>query len=235
MRVQSTAVNSIKIGGAAGFLTVTSILVFAIIIPSAVAGNRVSGTTDASAILAYYNHPALVWAFWASGIGVLFTLVFIYGLYLALKSKAASSGLTVILLAPVAMAVIEMSLLLVQWALQGTLVWVAGSQAVAADAATRTTLAALAVGIFRFWDLLYNSLLYWLEGGFLLLFSLVILKTRGLSRGIGGLGIVAAAYQFFNSLAIPLGVPDTLTLPGNLLLVAWFLTASYSLFRFKMD
>lgn len=222
-----------KVGGIAGLLTVLGIFAFEIIAPSAIAGNRVSGTTDSSAILAYYNHPALGPTYWASGMIPLFFLVFVYGIYLAMKESARSSGVTILLLAAAAIAVVEMPVALVEYALQWMLVWVAGAHAAASDAVMRVALENVGVAVFRFWDVLYNSLLYWLEGGYLLLFSVVMLKAGVFRRGIGWYGLLVAAYQFFNSAAIPLGVPDALTLPGNLLFTAWFVVVSVSLLRVK--
>jgi hypothetical protein len=222
-----------KVGGIAGLLTVLGIFAFEIIAPSAIAGNRVSGTTDPSVILASYNHPALGPTYWASGTIPLFFLVFVYGIYLAMKESARSSGVTILLLAGAAIAVVEMPTALAEYALQWTLVWVAGAHAAASDAVTRVALENVGVAVFRFWDVLYNSLLYWLEGGYLFLFSVVMLKAGIFRRAIGWYGLLVAAYQFFNSAAIPFGVPDALTLPGNLLFAAWFVVVSISLLRMK--
>ena len=127
----------------------------------------------------------------------------------------------------------EVPVLLTRTALQWTLVSIAGQHAITTDNATKIALEVSGVVVFRIWDVLYNSLTYWLEGGYLLLFAVVILKTKVFAHWIGWLSLTGGAWQFFNTLAIPLGIPDALTLPGNLLLVAWFLSVSISLLRAK--
>ena len=222
-----------KIGGIAGLLTIIGIFAFEIIGPSAIAGNSLSGTTDSASILSYYNHHSLGWTYWASGTIVLFFPVFLCGIYLALREGAKSTGVSIILLAGIVIAAAEIPSALVEYALQWTLVWVAGAHAATSDAITRTALESVGGMVFRFWDVFYNSLIYWLEGGYLLLFSVVIIKGGVFRRAIGWYGLLAAAYQFFNTAAIPFGVPDALTLPGNLLLAAWFVAVSVSLLRMK--
>lgn len=222
-----------KFGGIAGLLTIFGIFAFEIIAPSAIAGNGPTGTGDPAATLAYYNHESLGWTYWASGTIILFFPVFLYGIYLALREGAKSSGVSILLLAGIAIAVAEIPSALVEYALQWTLVWVAGAHAAASDAVTRVALENVGGAVFNFWDVFYNSLIYWLEGGYLLLFSVVIVKAGVFRRAIGWFGILAAAYQFFNTASIPLGVPDALTLPGNLLLAAWFVVVSVSLLRMK--
>ena len=222
-----------RIGGIAGLLTIAGIFAFEIISPSAIAGNSPSGATDPAAILAFYNHDSLGWTYWASGTIILFFPVFLCGIYLALRESAKSSGVSILLLAGLAVAFAEIPSALVEYALQWTLVWVAGAHAAASDAVTRVALENIGGSVFSFWDYFYNSLIYWLEGGYLLLFSVVIIKAGVFRRAIGWFGLLAAAYQFFNTASIPLGVPDALTLPGNLLLASWFVAVSVSLLRMK--
>src|ERR1043166_9241409 len=51
--------NLAKYGAIAGWLTLAVIVTFSIVGPQIIAGQRVSGTLESSAIQAYYRHPAL--------------------------------------------------------------------------------------------------------------------------------------------------------------------------------
>ena len=219
-----------KLGGIAGLLTVIGIILFGIVVPSAIAGQRISGTLEISQILSYYNHPALIGTFWTIGPVVFFFLLFILAIYQTLRDYA-SPVTRLLLLAAVLAVVIEVPLLITQMSLQWTLVTIAGQHAAATDLATRTSLETAGLVIFRFWDILYNSLLYWTEAAYLIFFSFVFLKTRVFAHWIGWLSLATGAYQIFNTTAIPLGVPDTLTLPGNILFMVWFFAVSLSLLK----
>ena len=223
-----------KSGGVAGLVTLASILLVEILIPSAIAGNRVSGISDISSIFAWYNHPSLVWTYWPNGF-VIFFFVFIYAIYPTLRDQARASGVAVLLLAAVGIGVIAVPLLLTRTSLAWVLVGLSAQYAATTDAVTRTTLEVTGLTIFKLWDVLYNSLLYWVEGGYTLLFGIVFLRTNVFKHWIGWLSIAVAVYQFVNTLAIPAGFPDTLTLPGNLLFVTWFLSVSVSLLRLKTN
>lgn len=224
-----------KVGGIAGLLFFVSFALVNIILPQVITGSsRVSGTSDISSIFAYYNHPALGGTFWGA-FDLLLFLLFVPAIYLSFRSDAKSAGVSLFLLAGTLTAVIEAPLLMSVSALQWTLVSIAGQHAIAADIATRTALESSGLAIFKLWDFLYNSLTYWIEGGYLLFFSITIVKTRVFAHWVGWLGLAGAALLFFNTLAVPLGIPDALTLIGNVVLVAWLVSVSISLLRTKSD
>ena len=102
-----------------------------------------------------------------------------------------------------------------------------------ADNSTRIALEVSGVVVYRIYDVLYNSLLYWIEGGYVLLLGLVILRTRVFAHLLGWFSLIVGVYQFFNTLGIPLGIPDALVLVGNALLILWTLLVSISLLRLR--
>src|SRR5258707_15592497 len=59
MRQNDSTHFAARIGVVAGWLTLSSILLFSVIGPQIIAGQRVSGTLDPSTIQAYYRHAAL--------------------------------------------------------------------------------------------------------------------------------------------------------------------------------
>ncbi len=221
-----------KVAGVSGLGTVVLVLLLEIVLPSVVAGPRVSGSSNVASLLASYNNPALVGTFWPGGVYILFVL-FVFGIYLAFRDAAGSAGVAIFLLAATAIAFIEVPVLLTRTALQWTLVSIAAQHAITTDNATRIALEVSGVVVFRIWNVLYNSLLYWIEGGYVLLFGIVILKTKVFSHWVGWLSLIVSVYQFSNTLAIPLGIPDAFTLPGNLLFIAWILSISIFLLRLK--
>ena len=170
--------------------------------------------------------------FWPAGVFILFVL-FVLGIYLALRDAAASAGMSIFLLAAVAVAFMEVPVLLTRTALQWTLVSITAQHGVVADNSTRIALEVSGVVVYRIYDVLYNSLLYWIEGGYVLLLGLVILRTRIFAHWLGWFSLLVGVYQFFNTLGIPLGIPDALVLVGNSLLILWTLLVSISLLRLR--
>ncbi len=223
-------VSSNTIAGVSGLATVLLVVLLEITFPYLISGPRVSGSSGVGALLASYNNPALVGTFWPAGVFILFVL-FILGIYLALRDAAGSAGMTIFLLAAVAIAFLEVPVLLTRTALQWTLVSIAAQHGFATDNSTRIALAVSGVVVYRVWDVLSNSLIYWIEGGYVLLLGMVILKTKVFAHWLGWFSLVVALYQFFNTLAIPLGIPDLLVIPGNILLLLWTLLVSISLLR----
>ncbi len=195
-----------------------------------ISGPGLSRSSSLGSLLAAYSNPALVGTFWPAGLFILFVL-FVLGIYLALRDAAASAGMSIFLLAAVAVAFMEVPVLLTRTALQWTLVSITAQHGVVADNSTRIALEVSAVVVYRVYDVLYNSLLYWIEGGYVLLLGLVILKTRVFAHWLGWFSLVVAVYQFFNTLGIPLGIPDALVIVGNVLLILWTLSVSISLLR----
>jgi len=223
-------VSNNTVAGICGLATVLQVVLLEIAFPYVISGPRLSGSSSLGSLLAAYSNPALVGTFWPAGVFILFVL-FILGIYLALRDAAASAGMSIFLLAAVAVAFMEVPVLLTRTALQWTLVSITAQHGVVADNSTRIALEVSAVVVYRVYDVLYNSLLYWIEGGYVLLLGLVILRTGVFAHWLGWSSLVVGLYQFFNTLGIPLGIPDAVVILGNILLILWTLMMSISLLR----
>ncbi|TLX99585.1 MAG: hypothetical protein E6K90_06280 [Thaumarchaeota archaeon] len=223
-------VSNNTVAGICGLATVLQVVLLEIAFPYVISGPRLSGSSSLGSLLAAYSNPALVGTFWPAGVFILFVL-FILGIYLALRDAAASAGMSIFLLAAVAVAFMEVPVLLTRTALQWTLVSITAQHGVVADNSTRIALEVSGVVVYRVYDVLYNSLLYWIEGGYVLLLGLVILRTGVFAHWLGWSSLVVGLYQFFNTLGIPLGIPDAVVILGNILLILWTLMMSISLLR----
>ena len=223
-------VSNNTVAGVCGLATVLQVVLLDITFPYLISGLRVSGTSSVGSLLAAYNNPALVGTFWPAGLFILFVL-FVLGIYLALRDAAGTAGMTIFLLAAVAVAFLEVPVLLTRTALQWTLVSIAAQHGIAADNSTRIALEVSGVVVYRVWDVLYNSLLYWIEGGYVLLLGLVMLRTKVFAHWLGWFSLLVGLYQFFNTLGIPLGIADAFVILGNALLLLWTLLVSISLLR----
>jgi len=223
-------VSNNTVAGICGLATVLQVVLLEIAFPYVISGPRLSGSSSLGSLLAAYSNPALVGTFWPAGVFILFVL-FILGIYLALQDAAASAGMSIFLLAAVAVAFMEVPVLLTRTALQWTLVSITAQHGVVADNSTRIALEVSAVVVYRVYDVLYSSLLYWIEGGYVLLLGLVILRTGVFAHWLGWSSLVVGLYQFFNTLGIPLGIPDAVVILGNILLILWTLMMSISLLR----
>ena len=223
-------VSNNTVAGICGLATVLQVALLEIAFPYVISGPRLSGSSSLGSLLAAYSNPALVGTFWPAGVFILFVL-FILGIYLALRDAAASAGMSIFLLAAVAVAFMEVPVLLTRTALQWTLVSITAQHGVVADNSTRIALEVSAVVVYRVYDVLYSSLLYWIEGGYVLLLGLVILRTGVFAHWLGWSSLVVGLYQFFNTLGIPLGIPDAVVILGNILLILWTLMMSISLLR----
>ncbi|TLY13656.1 MAG: hypothetical protein E6K99_06765 [Thaumarchaeota archaeon] len=225
-------VSNNTVAGICGLATVLQVALLEIAFPYVISGPRLTGSSSLGSLLATYSNPALVGTFWPAGVFILFVL-FVLGIYLALRDAAASAGMSIFLLAAVAVAFMEVPVLLTRTALQWTLVSITAQHGVVADNSTRIALEVSGVVVYRIYDVLYNSLLYWIEGGYVLLLGLVILRTRVFAHLLGWFSLIVGVYQFFNTLGIPLGIPDALVLVGNSLLILWTLLVSISLLRLR--
>jgi hypothetical protein len=87
------------------------------------------------------------------------------------------------------------------------------------------------VGLFRLWDVVYNSATYGLEATWVLAFGLAMRSTLGFPRFLGWFAPVAAVLLFVNVFAIWVGIPDALTLPASLALSVWLASAAFGLGR----
>jgi len=203
-----------RIGAWAGWLSLIGILGYHLAL-TVLAGQRVSGTTDAAAIGAYYGHSVIA----VAGVEQFLVIVPVLVFAVALRETVATSPLAR-LAATVAVAAVvaESAVILIEIAAQAALVSAAQS-------------GEPIVGLFRFWDVLYNSGAYVLEATWVLAFGLAM---RGLSvfpRGTLALSVITGALLAINVSAIWVGIPDAATLPSNVFLGLWLAGASIGLRR----
>jgi hypothetical protein len=183
-----------------------------------VAGQRVSGTTDAVAITKYYRNEAIA----AFGVELFLVVVPIFVFAVALRETMSTTSWARFLATIGLVALVtEMAVNLTGVAAQMSLVVIARS---GGDV----------VPLFRFWDTLYNSGAYALEAGWVAAFGLAMRDVVGFPRWLTGFSLITAALLALNVFAIWVGVPDTATLPSALFLVIWFVSTSYGLSRGAM-
>jgi hypothetical protein len=175
----------------------------------------VSGTTDTAAIQAYYRNAVIGPASVEQFLVLIPVAIFVLALREALAVSPRARFLTALALV---FAVAELPIILVESALQATLVTVA---ATGGDI----------VPLFRFWDVLYNSALYVLEAGWTLAFGLAMAESRAFPRWLPRFSLAVAALLLINMTAIWIGIPDQFTLIGNLCFGIWFGAASVGLGR----
>ena len=206
--------NVARIGAYAGWVSVIGIFLHNIGL-MAIVGQRVSGTTDVAAIQEYYRHTIIAPASIAPFVVMIAVLVFT----LALREiLGALPGARFLANLGLLLAVAEVPVILTESSLQAALV-------------TTATNGGDVLPLFRFWDVLYNSAAYALEAGWLAAFGLAMREARGFPRWLPRFSLVVAALQLVNMSAIWVGIPDSLTLVGNLAFGAWFVGASIGLGR----
>jgi hypothetical protein len=206
--------NIPRIGMFAGWITLAGIFGYNITL-SIAAGQRVSGTADVAAITSYYKQPIIaattMWHFPV----VVAILVFALALR---ETLAAQSGSRFLATLGLAFAIAEVPMILTEASLQAALVSVA-------------TAGGDVVGLFRFWDVLYNSATYVLEASWLACFGLAMRGVVGFPGWLPRYSYVVAAAQIVNMTAIWIGIPDSATLLGNALFGVWFGATSLGLGR----
>ncbi len=203
-----------RVGSVAGWVSVAAILTYHIGL-SILAGQRVSGTTDAAAIEAYYKSGIIAPASIAPFLAVVPIAIFALALREALGVSPRTRFLATLAMVFV---VAELPGLIAQGALEAALVTVASR---GGDI----------VPLFRFWDVLYNSGLYVLEAGWVGAFGLAMTESAAFPRWLPRFSLVVVVLQLINMSAIWVGIPDQLTLPGNLCFGIWFGAASVGLGR----
>ncbi len=203
-----------RIGSWAGWISVIGILGYHLLL-TALAGQRVSGTTDLEAVKAYYGQPIVA----ALGVEqfVIVIPVLVFGL--VLRETLATNPWTR-LLAGIGLGalVIELPVVLTEIAAQAGLV-----AAVQAGEPVG--------GLFRFWDALYNSGLYAIEATWVLGFGLAMRQHAAFPRAMRWLTPVTALLLAINVSAIWIGIPDAATLPSALFIALWLAGASLGLGR----
>ena len=183
---------------------------------SILAGQRVSGTTDVASITAYYRQTIIAAASPVMFLVLVAMLVFAF----ALRETLAVATPRARFLATLGLAfvIVEAPALLAQTALEAALVTVA-------------TAGGDVLGLFRFWDVLYNSGAYVLEAAWVASFGLAMRDVAAFPRWLPRFSYVLAGVLLVNMSAIWIGIPDVATLPGNMLLAVWFAGASVGLGR----
>ncbi len=188
-----------------------------------VAGQRVSGTSDISAIAAYYAHRGLLPVYWLGSFFVLPFGIFVVAFRRYLRAHSSSTGPQVLADAGTALALAVIPAALLVWvAPQAAMV-----QMVKADPSGSPAL----LGLFAAWDWAYNSFSYLLELGWVGVFSLAAWQVRALPRPLAAYGVLVAIVLGSFSLVLPLGLSDQVTLPGSALFAVWFLVTGIYLAR----
>lgn len=209
-----------RAGALAGWLSFVGILGYHVAL-MALAGQRVSGTTDISAIRAYYAQPVVAVANVEQFLVVLAVAVFAVALRETLVAAAPlADAARVRLLTGVALLAMaaQIAVILVEGSIQAAIVAaVAAGESVA--------------GMFRLWDVLYNSATYGLEATWVLAFGLAMRSAPGFPRFLRWFAPLAALLLLVNVFAIWVGVPDAATLPSAVGLSAWLAAASFGLGR----
>ena len=203
-----------RMGTWAGVTSLVGILGYHIAL-TITAGQRVSGTLDAAAIRAYYGQSIVAVAGVEQFLVVIPVAIFGVALRVILADTPQRRLLTGVAL--VAM-VAELPVILTEVAAQAALVG-----AVQAGEPV--------VGLFRFWDALYNSGAYALEATWVLAFGLAMRGVASFPTFMAWFSPVTALLLGINVFAIWVGIPDAATLPASLLLSVWLAGASLGLRR----
>jgi hypothetical protein len=211
-----------RLAGIVLLLTVLSILVLHVG-PGFVAGQRVTGTSDAAAIAAFYAHPSSLLPFWwQGGLSVLGIILFavLFRRYILTFSPSPATGALADFATGVAVAATPLYLL--DAGLQSAMV-----QLVSAGEAGRPAL----LGVFAAWDWIYNSFTYFFEVGYMAAWAVVAWRTSALPRWIAVVGGVTALGHLFNSQVLMSHLSDDLTLIPTAFFFLWFIGAGVYLAR----
>ena len=206
--------NVARTGAYAGWISVIGIFAYNVGL-TAIVGQRVSGTTDVGAIQNYYRHTIIAPASIAPFLVIVAIVVFALAMREILVAQTDGRFLATIGLV---LVVAEAPVILTESSLQAALV------------ATATS-GGDVLPLFRFWDVLYNSAAYVLEAGWLAAFGLAMRGATGFPRWLPRFSLFVAALQMVNMSAIWVGIPDPLTLVGNVFFAVWFVGASIGLGR----
>ena len=212
---------AVQLGAVAGWLGFVGVVAGLIVVPTAIAGQPPTSSTELSSVGAYFSHPeiAIILGFVNGFIGVA-VIPFGLGLRAAIRSGVHDRDR--------AFADVGLGLLFVA----GAVYLVAGALGAAlVDVSTRSG-GELAT-VFRVYDVLYNGLADVLEGGWIGAFSLAMLGGT-LPRWIGWLGVIVGLSRWVKALAPFVVLPDALALVSGLLFVAWFLATVVALTRFAL-
>lgn len=204
-----------RAGAIAGWILLAGILVLQVAIPSAVAGQPISGITDPAAIAAHFDHAELGTLVAIDFLLVLPLVVFAVALRETLATVESARFLATLGLVFLA---VEAPMILAQYALQGTLVTLAQ----AGEAVLPT---------FRLWDLLYNGAVYAIEAGVVVSFGLAAGRHVAFPRWLPAFAVVVGLVQIVNIAAVFGWIPSGATLIGNIGFAVWLGASSYGLTR----
>jgi hypothetical protein len=181
----------------------------------AIAGPRVSGSTDAAAIAAYYENGGIA----ALSVEQFVTLIPMMIFVVALRERL-SGGPWPRFLCTVALVAVtaEVAVILSEISIQAALV-----------ATVRS--GGETLGLFRLWDVLYNSGAYALETVWVAAFGLAMRNVAGFPGWLPRFSLLTALLLAVNIGAIWVGIPDPATLPSALFLGIWFGATSLGLYR----
>ncbi|MEO6207126.1 MAG: hypothetical protein ABIP77_04150 [Candidatus Limnocylindrales bacterium] len=203
-----------RTGAWAGVVAVVGIFGYHLAL-MAIAGTRVSGTTDAAVIAAYYQGPEIAPLGIAGFLVVIPMAIFAVALREALSVSPWTRFLATIGLVAV---ISEIPVLVTSIAAQAALIETARANG---DV----------LGLFRFWDALYNSGAYALEATWVGAFGLAIRDAAAFPHWLPRYSLLTAALLAINVSAIWIGIPDAATLPSALFLGLWFAATSLGLAR----
>ena len=181
----------------------------------AIAGQRVSGTVDVASITAYHQHSGIA----LLSVGEFLVLIPFAVFIVALRESVSTTPWTRFLATVgLAAAVAEFAVIMTVVAAQAALVATVQS-------------GGEVVGLFRFWDALYNSGAYALETTWVAAFGLAMRHVAAFPAWLPRFSLVTSALLAINVSAIWVGIPDAATLPSALFLGIWFGGASLGLYR----
>lgn len=203
-----------RIGSWAGWIAIGGILGYHLAL-TALAGQRVSGTSDLAAIGRYYGQSIVG----VLGVEQLLVLVPVAIFAVAMRETLATSPLNRLIAGVALVAVVaELPVIATEIAAQAALVTAVGAGEGVA-------------GLFRFWDVLYNSGAYVLEATWVLGFGLALRNAAEFPGFLRWLSPVTALLLGINVFAIWIAIPDAATLPSAVFLSIWLAGASIGLRR----
>jgi hypothetical protein len=181
----------------------------------AIAGPRVSGGTDAAAIAAYYKNGGIEALSVEQFVTLIPMMIFVVALRERLSGAPWPRFLSTVALVAVTA---EVAVILSEVSIQAALV-------------TTVRSGGETLGLFRLWDVLYNSGAYALETVWVAAFGLALRNVAGFPGWLPRFSVLTAILLAVNIGAIWVGIPDPATLPSALFLGIWFGATSLGMYR----
>lgn len=209
---------SVRVGAWSGWISLVGVLVALVVLPTAIAGAPPIAATDMTAVRAHFAHAELAWLL---GLANTFVIVAIIPFGLGMRTWLATTPAARYLATlGLAFLVVSAGLYLVQGALAAALVQASRDGGEIA-------------GLYRFYDVLYNSAADVLEGSWVLGFGLAMAVQDGpMLRWVGALGVLVGITRWGKAL-IPFAgpAPDAIPMVLGLLFFVWFAAAVVGLTR----